>query len=369
MNLDKLQQWLQDNQQDIAMISNPITIAYFTGYEMEPHERIFVLLVFKDAEPFIFTPALNVEEAQNSEWNGDVLGYLDSESPWAMIADEIQRRTKADARWAIERDHLPVEKFQAMHSQFPDADFSGNLTPVVQKMRLFKTPTEIKKLQGAGAEADFAFQVGFDNIRTGVTERYIAGQIDYQLKLQKGVMHTSFETIVQAGTNAANPHLGPTMNQVKPNDLVLFDLGTMHQGYASDASRTVAYGTPTDKQREIYEIDRTAQQAAIEAAKPGMTASELDAVARNVIRKAGYGKYFIHRLGHGIGKDVHEFPSIVEGNDFVLAPGMCFSIEPGIYIPGVAGVRIEDCGVLTNDGFKPFTHTDKTLKVLPLREK
>ncbi|GFZ27337.1 M24 family metallopeptidase [Lactobacillus corticis] len=368
MNLDKLQNWLQENHQDIALVSNPVTIAYFTGYEMEPHERIFMLLVFKDADPFVFVPALNVEEAKNSEWNGDVYGYLDSEDPWALIGDKIRQRTHDDKYWAIERDHLPVDKYQKMHSQFPDADFSGNLTEFIQVLRLHKTPAEIKKLQAAGAEADFAFQVGFDAIRTGVTERYIAGQIEYQLKLQKGVMHTSFETIVQTGENAANPHLGPTMNQVKPNELVLFDLGTMHEGYASDSSRTVAYGTPSDKQREIYEVNREAQQAAIEAAKPGMTAGELDAVARDIITKAGYGEYFIHRLGHGIGKDVHEFPSIVGGNDLVLEEGMCFSIEPGIYIPGFAGVRIEDCGVLTKDGFKPFTHTDKALKVLPLKD-
>lgn len=143
----------------------------------------------------------------------------------------------------------------------------------------------------------------------------------------------------------------------------------MHKGYASDSSRTVAYGTPTDKQKEIYEIDREAQQAAIEAAKPGITAAELDAVARDIITKAGYGEYFIHRLGHGIGKNVHEFPSIMQGNDLVIEEGMCFSIEPGIYIPGVGGVRIEDCGVVTKNGFEPFTKTDKSLKYIPLRDK
>ena len=255
-----------------------------------------------------------------------------------------------------------------MRSKFPDASFTNDVSAFIERIRLYKTPEEIEKLKGAGEEADFAFQIGFNAIKTGVTERSIAGQIDYQLKLQKGVMHESFETIVQAGANAANPHLGPTMNTIKPNDLVLFDLGTMHDGYASDASRTVAYGEPSAKQREIYEVDREAQQAAIEAAKPGITAEELDNVARDIIKKAGYGEYFIHRLGHGIGKNVHEFPSIVEGNDLVIEEGMCFSIEPGIYIPGFAGVRIEDCGVVTKDGFEPFTHTDKELRVIPIEE-
>ena len=142
----------------------------------------------------------------------------------------------------------------------------------------------------------------------------------------------------------------------------------MHNGYASYSSRTVAYGVPTAKEKEIYEVDREAQQAAIEAAKPGITASELDAVARDIITKAGYGEYFIHRLGHGIGMNVHEFPQIMEGNDVVLEEGMCFSIEPGIYIPNVAGVRIEDCGVVTKNGFETFTKTSKELKYIPVKD-
>ncbi|MCF1783752.1 Xaa-Pro peptidase family protein [Lactobacillus mulieris] len=369
MNLDKLQNWLAEHNVDAAYISNPITIAYFTGYEMEPEERIFALLAFKDADPFIFCPALNVEEAKHSEWNGDVYGYLDHENPWQIIKSLVEKRTNSFKHWAIEENNLPVERYNFLRQAFNNSDFDNNLSEFIDHLRLYKTPEEIEKLKAAGAEADFAFQIGFDNIATGVTERYIAGQIDYQLKLQKGVMHQSFETIVQAGENASNPHLGPTMNQIKPNELVLFDLGTMHKGYASDASRTVAYGEPSDKQKEIYEIDREAQQAAIEAAKPGITAAELDAVARDIITKAGYGEYFIHRLGHGIGKNVHEFPSIMQGNDLVIEEGMCFSIEPGIYIPGVGGVRIEDCGVVTKNGFEPFTKTDKALKYIPLRDK
>ncbi len=368
MNLTKLQEWLQDSGNDVAYISDPTTISYFTGYDMEPHERIFALFVFKEQDPFIFVPALNVEEAKNSAWNGDVYGYLDSEDPWAVIADKIKHRNTTYQKWALEKNNLSVSHYQLIHAQFPNANFDADVSDFIAHIRLYKTPEEIKQLQAAGQEADFAFQIGFDAIKTGVTERYIAGQIEYQLKVQKGVMHESFETIVQTGSNAANPHLGPTMNQVKPNELVLFDLGTMHNGYASDASRTVAYGEPSAKAKEIYEIDREAQQAAIDAVKPGMTASELDSVARDIITKAGYGEYFIHRLGHGIGKEVHEYPSIVQGNDLVIEEGMCFSIEPGIYIPKVAGVRIEDCGVVTKNGYEPFTHTGKELKYLPLRD-
>lgn len=365
MNLDKLQTYLGDNKLDAAYISNPMTIAYFTGYEMDPHERIFALLVFKNAAPFIFAPALNVEEAKNSAWDGDVYGYLDHENPWQLIADRVNSRIGNVNNFAIEKDHLTVDRLQKLKSAFPNTNFCADLSGFIAQLRLIKTPAEVEHLKAAGAEADFAFKVGFAALKTGVTERSVASQIDYQLQIQHGIMHTSFESIVQAGENAANPHLGPTMTKIKPNELVLFDLGFMAEGYASDSSRTVAFGEPSAKLREIYEVDREAQQAALEAAKPGITAEELDGVARQIIAKAGYGKYFIHRLGHGIGKVVHEKPAIMQGNKLELQPGMCFSIEPGIYIPGLGGVRIEDCGVVTEHGFDTFTHTDKSLKIIP----
>lgn len=368
MNLEKLQQWLIDTNNDVAYISDPLTINYFTGYSMEPEERIFALLAFKDQPPFMFVPALNVEEAKHSAWDGDVYGYLDHENPWERIADLTYKRTSNPVNIAIEKSHLSVDRLEKLKTAFPNSIFTNDVSPFITQVRLIKTPEEIEQLKAAGEEADFAFTVGFDALRNGVTERYVAGQIEYQLKLQKGVMHTSFETIVQAGKNASNPHLGPTMNKIEPNELVLFDLGTKHNGYASDSSRTVAYGEPTAKEKEIYEVDREAQQAAIDAVRPGMTASELDKVARDVITKAGYGEYFIHRLGHGIGLNVHEYPSIMEGNDIVLQEGMCFSIEPGIYIPGLGGVRIEDCGVVTDHGFETFTKTDKALKYIPVRD-
>lgn len=368
MNLDKLNEWLIKNNCDVAYISDPLSINYFTGFNMDPNERIFALVAFKDKPAFIFAPELNVEEAKHSAWNGDVYGYLDEQNPWQKIANLVSERIGRPQKIAIEKSFVSIARLEALKSVFTDADFSTDVSKLIGELRIIKTEEEVKQLQAAGAEADYAFEVGFNALRNGVTERYVAGQIEYRLKLDKGVMHTSFETICQAGTNAANPHLGPTLNTIKPNQLVLFDLGTMHNGYASDSSRTVAYGEPSAKEKEIYEIDREAQQAAIDAARPGMTAGELDAVARDIITQAGYGEYFIHRLGHGIGMSVHELPQIMSGNDFILQEGMCFSIEPGIYIPNVGGVRIEDCGVLTNEGFKTFTKTDKQLKYIPVKE-
>ena len=226
-------------------------------------------------------------------------------------------------------------------------------------MRLIKSADEIQKMLVAGQYADNAVNIGFDNISLNKTETDIIAQIDFAIK-QEGY-EMSFETMVLTGNNAANPHGIPGANKIENNALLLFDLGCMVNGYASDMTRTVAVGQPDQFKKDIYHLTLEAQQAALDFIKPGVTAHEVDRAARQVIEKAGYGEYFNHRLGHGIGMDVHEFPSIMEGNEMVIEEGMCFSVEPGIYIPGKVGVRIEDCGYVTKNGFELFTETSKDL--------
>ena len=179
-----------------------------------------------------------------------------------------------------------------------------------------------------------------------------------------GMGDLSFPLIVQAGESAASVSGLPSQKGVQAGDMVIFDLGIMKDGYASDVSRAVALGEISQAKREIYETVRLAQEEAARAARPGMTAGELDQVARGVIEGAGYGQYFTHRLGHGIGMQVHEPVNLEPGSKQKLEAGMCFSIEPGIYLPGVGGVRIEDCGCLDKDGFHPFTKTGKDLLLL-----
>lgn len=359
--IQTLQQWLQDNNLDIAYLNDPIDVNYFTGYETDPIERVLGLFVFPNADPFLFVPQLEVEAAKKAGWKQDVFGYLDHEDPFHLIAQHIMEKvTLAPQNWAVEKFSLPVSRMESVLAHFPSAKFVGDASKYMEKTKLIKTDSEIELLKAAGQEADYAFSLGFNAIKEGKTEQEVVAEIEYGL-MKKGVMHTSFDTIVQGGQNAANPHGGPEKTPLKRDELVLFDLGTVHQGYMSDASRTVAFGKPSAKAIEIYKVCLEAQLTAQAAVKPGITAAELDKIARDIITKAGYGEYFIHRLGHGIGTSDHEFPSIMEGNDLVLQPGMCFSIEPGIYIPGVAGVRIEDCVAVTETGSTSFTNTPKDL--------
>ena len=365
-HLTKVQQWLAENDYDIAYVSDYKNIQYFTGFGSDPIERVLALFIFPDKDPFIFAPALEVEAVKEVGWKYPVYSYLDHENPFALIKDHILQTAGNPVKWAIEKGNLTVERYEAFKQQFPSADFTGNISPLIEQEKLYKTPADIELLKVAGKWADFAFEVGFNALAQDKTEQDIVAEIEYALK-KKGILHMSFDTIVQSGANAADPHGAPKADKIRPNELCLFDLGTVYKGFVSDASRTVAFGQIDAKSKEIYDVCLEAQLTAQAAAKPGMTAAQLDKIARDVIDKAGYGQYFIHRLGHGMGQSDHEFPSIMEGNNMELEPGMCFSIEPGIYIPGVAGVRIEDCVYVTDTGVEPFTHYPKDLITLPVK--
>ena len=356
--MSKLQQiltYLESEKLDVAVVSDPVTINYLTGFYSDPHERQMFLFVLADQEPLLFVPALEVERA-TSTVSFPVVGYVDSENPWKKIQNALPQLDFK--RVAVEFDNLILTKYHGLKTVFESAEFE-NLTPLIQRMRLIKSADEVQKMMVAGVYADKSVKVGFDNISLDNTETDIIAQIDFAMKREGYEM--SFDTMVLTGDNAANPHGIPGANKVENNALLLFDLGVMVNGYASDMTRTVAVGKPDQFKKDIYNLTLEAQQAALDFIKPGATAHEVDRAAREVIEKAGYGEYFNHRLGHGIGMDVHEFPSIMEGNDMVIEEGMCFSVEPGIYIPGKVGVRIEDCGVVTKDGFDLFTSTSKDL--------
>lgn len=358
--LQEIQKWTAENHADFAYISNPKTIQYLTGFYSDPIERVLALIVFPDQDPFMFAPALEVEAIKDTGFTYPVYGYLDHENPWKMIATDVQKRVTSPKNIALEKSQLTVERLEFLREIFPTAAFNLDITDFITQLRLIKSDDEIKELEIAGKWADFAFEKGFAAVKAGVTEGQVAAELQYAL-MQKGIMEMSFATLIQAGAHAAEPHGATNATKIENNELVLFDLGTVWNGYISDASRTVAVGKPTEKQLDIYKVCLEAQLAAQDAAKPGITAASLDKIARDIIEKAGYGEYFIHRLGHGMGMSEHEFPSIMEGNDMILKPGMCFFIEPGIYIPNVAGVRIEDCVHITDDGCAPFTHTSKEL--------
>ncbi|MFS1663191.1 M24 family metallopeptidase [Streptococcus sp. zg-JUN1979] len=352
----QLRSYLASKEASLAVLSDPVTINYLTGFSCDPHERQLFLFVYLDYEPVIFVPSLELEKASR-QLPFSVIGYFDAQNPWEVLTKQLP--FLGAKRIFAEFDHLNVSKFKGLESVF--AGRFENLTPFIQQMRLIKSADEIKTMTIAGDYADKAVNIGFEAISLAKTETDILAEIEFGMKAQ-GIQKMSFDTMVLTGNNAADPHGEPSKNRIENNALLLFDLGVMYKGYASDMTRTVAVGQPDQFKKDIYELCLEAQLTAQDFVKPGVRACEIDKAARDVIQKAGYAEYFNHRLGHGIGMDVHEYPSIMEGNDLIIEEGMCFSIEPGIYIPGKVGVRIEDCGYVDKDGFKPFTQTPKELR-------
>ncbi|MGT2926637.1 aminopeptidase P family protein [Streptococcus cuniculipharyngis] len=353
--LDTIAKLLQEQEADLAILSNPMTINYLTGYFCDPHERLLFLFVFPNREPLLFLPELDLLRAK-TQLNVSLIAYADDENPWQKIKSSLPKQ--AFDQLLVEFDHLNLSKYQGLTDIF--SGHFENITPTINQMKLIKTADEIDKMLVAGQFADRAMQVGFDQISLTTTETDIIAQIEFAMK-REGIPKMSFETMVLTGKNAANPHGIPGKNQLENNSLLLFDLGVETLGYTSDMTRTVALGQPDQFKKDIYQLCLEAQLTALDMIKPGVTAAEIDQAARSVIEKAGYGDFFNHRLGHGIGMEVHEFPSIMAGNDLVIQEGMCFSVEPGIYIPDKVGVRIEDCGYVTKHGFKLFTQTSKDL--------
>jgi len=363
MKITALQNWLKQEKIDICFINNPANIAYLTGYISNPHERIIALIVSAERGSFFFVPALEVLEAKKAITDYPVIGYQDTESPWDIIKTQVATKMKNHSQWAIEKNFLTVERFAALLSTFPNSDFNLDITEKIQDMMLIKSEDELAKMKVAGKWADFALKVGCESLEEGISETEVVAIIEYELKKQ-GIQQMSFDTTVLFGDHAASPHGTPGERTLKQGELVLFDLGCVYEGYTSDVTRTFAFGEVSEKVRLVYDVVLKAQLAAQNAVRPGITAEELDKIARDVIIDSGFGEYFIHRLGHGLGSAVHEYPSIIAGNKMILEQGMCFSIEPGIYIPDVVGVRIEDCVYVTETGCATFTNTSKEWGIL-----
>jgi len=360
--INKIKQFLQIKNIEVAFISTPDNVFYVSGFSSNPHERILGVFIFKEAEPFLICPKMEVPDVLATNWPYKVVGYSDTENPWEIIQSEITKRIVNDVSIAIEKSHITVERFELLSNLFERSEFY-QIDTLLNDMRVIKTEDEIENMRIAAQLADFAIGVGCREIKEGITELEVLMAIEFELK-KKGVQKMSFDTMVLSGPKTASPHGTPGSRKIQQGDFILFDLGVIYNGYCSDITRTVAFGEPSIAMREIYETVKRAEQAAIDLVKPGVNAADLDNTAREIIKDAGYGVFFTHRLGHGLGISVHEYPSITATNDFILKEGMVFTIEPGIYHPEIAGVRIEDDVVVTNNGVEVLTKFPKELQII-----
>ncbi len=284
-------------------------------------------------------------------------------TPFSLF-DGLQQRNllRTGLRVGFDGNTLVLSQFQQLKKLFPKVIFLPKVE-CIEKIAAVKDPQEIATIKKAVAITDKVFSEILSLLKPGVTELDIAAEISYRQRKQ-GAEADAFETIVASGERSALPHGRATSKTIRKGDLVTLDFGCVVDGYHSDLTRTVAVGKPKPEAKKIYTIVHDAQQRAIEAAKSGMKAKELDAVARRYIREQGYDKYYRHSLGHGLGLQIHEAPRISVMSSSVLETGNVVTIEPGIYLPNFCGVRIEDDVVITNGSCQVLTQSPKHLMVL-----
>jgi Xaa-Pro aminopeptidase len=340
------------------LVTPSADLLYLTGYDPPPLERLTCLLITPGSDPVLLVPQLERPRALASTVGEriDIVAWRDGEDPYAALAPLLPdegRLGATDQMWAV---HLLGA--QRLH---PSAEFVPG-SGVLAKLRSVKDAFELELLSRAARGADQAFRHLAETRLEGQREEEVAVLLASLLR-ETGHDEVSF-TIVASGANGASPHHEPGGRSIRAGDPVVLDFGGRVGGYCSDISRTVCVGVPPKGFQEVYDVVREAQDEAFRAVRPGVSGMEIDAVAREVIERAGYGERFIHRTGHGIGLETHEAPYISPENEEPLEPGMCFSIEPGIYLEGVFGVRIEDIVTVTEVGGNRLNRATRELETL-----
>ncbi|MDF2968784.1 MAG: family metallopeptidase [Nocardioidaceae bacterium] len=339
-------------------------LRYLTGYDAKPLERLTCLVLPADGDPVLVVPALERAAALASPVGAtglEVAAWQETDDPYALVTELLPAAARTGTLAVDNR--MWAEKVLALRTAVPDAR-QVLADPVLSALRMRKAPDEVQALRAAGQAVDRVHRRMGEWLRAGRTERQIGRDIAAAI-VAEGHVSVDF-VIVGSGPNGASPHHDLSDRLIEPGDPVVVDIGgTMESGYCSDSTRTYVAGhSPPDDFARYYEVLRTAQDRQCAYARPGVSAEALDAVGRDVITAAGYGKAFLHRTGHGIGMETHEEPYIVAGNHLVLEPGMAFSIEPGIYLPGRHGARIEDIVVCTDEGAERLNTTSRELTVL-----
>lgn len=351
--LDALRSELATHQCDGFVSFFPPANEYLTGFRGSTS----AVLITQDAAQFLC-------DFRYTEQAGEqVTGFAVEEVQGAIEIRAGEHMARLGARRvAVEPGTLSL----AQNMTFEEA-FGAPVIPIKGlgvDARQIKSDTEKDKLRAASALAEGALSAVLPRLKQGITEAQFVAHLEFEFK-QRGALGPSFDPIALFGARSSLPHGVPGNKPLEPGDIVLLDLGCIHESYCSDLTRTFVFGTiPGAWFDEIYHVTLTAQLAALDAIRPGVPCREVDAVARDIISDAGYGKYFGHGLGHGVGLEIHEAPRLNQHSDAILAPGMAVTVEPGIYLPGKGGVRIEDLVLVTDTGCEVLTQLPKELKVL-----
>jgi Xaa-Pro aminopeptidase len=334
-------------------------LRYFAGYTpVAVSERITLLAIHAGRDPAMIVPAIERSDAEAAPGAAalSVTAWSDGQDPYretAGLLDPDGRYAISDSAWAM---HL-----LGLQRQLPGSSYTS-MTAALPMLRAIKDADELRLLASGAAALDSVFADLLRMRFSGRRELDVASDLADLLR-EHGHSEVEF-TLVGSGPNGANPHHQVSGREIQAGDMVVLDFGGVKGGYASDITRTVHVGEPSREEREVYDVVARAYTAGLDAVGPGTACQEIDRAARRLIVDAGYGERFVHRAGHGIGLVGHEPPYIIEGETSSLAPGMCFSIEPGIYLPGRFGVRIEDIVAVTEDGGRSLNSTSHELQIV-----
>lgn len=357
--LEQIQRYMDHQKLDAVIITSPRHVYYLTGFNSDPHERFLGLVIPHGDEPVLITPELDRQAASQASSVQKIVTHTDTQNPYEVLKSTLPSSLR---QVGIEKGHLTVNRYEQLKAAI-GAEVFLDMEALLQEMRSVKTSEEVQRIKHAIRLVEDVLREGLKKVQVGVTEIEIVAELEYQMK-KLGAQGPSFETMVLAGEKSALPHGKPDHRPIKEGEFLLFDLGVYADGYISDITRTFAVGRVTQRMASMYEAVLAANRAGIDATKPGVTFASIDQQAREAIAERGYGEYFIHRLGHGMGLETHEYPSVHGENQDIAKTGNVFTIEPGVYIPEVGGVRIEDDVLVTDNGCEVLTTFPKELKII-----
>ena len=361
---DRLNASLRTSGLDAVILNPGPTLTYLSGLRFHLMERPVVLLFAKDQIPAIVLPELELQKVASLPYQLQVFPYPENLSEWDGAFRKAAQALSLDGkRIGVDPRQLRLLEFRHVKAGAPEADYP-DASDVLSGLRLRKDQAEVEAMRRAVRIAQDALEKTIPLIKIGMTEKELSAELIVQLLKHGSDSEMPFAPIVSGGPNSANPHASPTERKLQAGDLLVVDWGATYDSYISDLTRTFAVGDVNDEYKKIHKIVQEANAAGRVAAKPGVPCANVDKAARDVIEKSGYGKYFTHRTGHGIGMEGHEEPYMRGDNMQLLEPGMAFTVEPGIYLPDRNGVRIEDNVVITEDGAYVLSDMTREMRVV-----
>jgi len=362
--LNNLTASLRTSKLDAVILNPGPTLTYLTGLQFHLMERPVVLFVAPGKDPVLVLPELELPKVDLFPYKVQAFAYGELPSEWDDAFRKATQALELDGkRIGVEPRQLRLLEFRHVKSGAPEAEYP-DASDVLSQLRLKKDKAEVDAMRRAVKIAQDSLEATIPLIKIGMTERELASELVMQLLKHGSDSELPFAPIVSGGPNSANPHASPSERKLQAGDLLVIDWGATYSGYISDLTRTFVVGEADAECQKIHKIVQEANAAGRAAGKPGVPCANVDIAARDVIEKSGYGKYFNHRTGHGIGMEVHEDPYMRGDNMQLLEVGMAYTVEPGIYLPNRNGVRIEDNVVITEDGADCLSDMPREIRVV-----